>query len=71
MFCSVLYSELCLAGISKKSPPPPLPSSPSYPPPPEIYRLGPMDLKICSLEKKPVTVTRQLTKSVDLGKLSL
>ncbi len=51
MFCSVLYSELCLAGISKKSPPP-SPPPPSYPPPPEIYRLGPMELKICSLEKK-------------------
>ncbi len=31
----------------------------------EIYRLGPMDLKIYNLEKKPKTVTRQLTKSQD------
>ncbi len=35
------------------------------PPPQEIHRLGPMDLKIYSLEKKPTTVTRQLKKSRD------
>jgi hypothetical protein len=34
LFCSVKYSELCLAGISQKS----QPSPPPHPPPREIYR---------------------------------
>jgi hypothetical protein len=45
-FCSAKYSELFLAGISQKSQnPPPLP------PPPEIHRLDPTDLKIYALAK--------------------
>ncbi len=38
----------------------------------EIHRLGPMDLKIYNLAKKPASVTRQLTKSIRFSpKLSL
>ncbi len=38
----------------------------------EIHRLGPMDLEICTLAKKPSTVTGQLIKSINFRtKLSL
>jgi hypothetical protein len=57
MFCSVKYSELCLAGISQKSQsPPPLKKS---------IGARPYEFKNLYPSKKPATVTRQLTKCID------
>jgi hypothetical protein len=58
MFCSVKYSELCLAGISQKSQPPP-------PPHKKSIRARPYRFKNLYPSKKPATVTQQLTKSID------
>jgi hypothetical protein len=66
-----LYNMLCYRKVGINLPTvlpicvhqecPPLPTLP-YPFP---LGLGPMDLKICTLAKKPATVTQQLTRSTD------
>jgi hypothetical protein len=58
VFCSVKYSELCLAGISQKSqPPPPLPI-----PHKKSKGARPYGFKNLYPRKKPATVTQQLQK---------
>ncbi len=65
LFCSVQYSELCLAGISQKSqPPPPIP-------PKKSIGARPYGFKYLYLSKKPATVTQQLKKSIDFRQIEL
>ncbi len=67
MFCSVKYSELCLAGISQKSQPPPPPPIP----PKKSIGARPYGFKNLYPSKKPSTVTQQLQKSIDFRRLEL
>ena len=67
LFCSVKYSELCLAGISQKS-------QPSPPPPPLPKKsIGARHYGFKNLypNKKPATVTQQLQKSIDFRRIEL
>jgi hypothetical protein len=64
MFCSVKYSELCLAGISQKS-------QPSPPPPKKSIGARPYGFKNQYPCKKPATVTQQLQKSIDFRRNEL
>ncbi len=67
MFCSVKYSELCLAGISQKSQPP----LPPPIPPKKSIGVRPYGFKNLYPSKKPATVTQQLQKSIDFRRIEL
>jgi hypothetical protein len=67
LFCSVIYSELCLAGISQKSQPPPPPPIP----PKKSIGARPYGFKNLYPSKKPATVTQQLQKSIDFRRIEL
>ncbi len=58
-FCSVIHSELFLAGIGQKSQPHP-------PPPKKSIGATPYGFKNLYPSKKAATVTQQLTKSIDV-----
>jgi hypothetical protein len=67
LYCSVKYSELCLAGISQKSQPP----SPPPLPPKKSIGARPDGFKNLYPSKKPATVTQQLQKSIDFRRIEL